>query len=124
MAVVYASEVRPSKHFIGAQHVEAALVQSPFALGWVACDSHVINVATQSGFVKCEGCCFCRLTPQSSRATKRHRLERIVSAQSDSVWCAIFVCEMPLSVYKGCRNVVVWICDLIARRSISDLQID
>jgi len=54
LAVVYASEVRPSKHFIGAQHVEAALMQSQFALGWVACDSHDINVATKSGFVKCE----------------------------------------------------------------------
>ena len=75
LAVVYASEVRPSKHFIGEQHVEAALMQSQFALGWVACDSHAINVATLIGFVKHEICCFCWLTPELSRAAKRRRLE-------------------------------------------------
>ncbi len=52
LAVVCAGEVLPSKHFIGAQHVEAALVQSHFALGWVACDSHDLNVATKNGTVK------------------------------------------------------------------------
>ena len=74
LAVIYASEVRPSKHFIGAQHVEAALVQSPIALGWVACDSHAINVATLIGFVKHEICCFCWLTPEIRRPAKRVRL--------------------------------------------------
>jgi len=29
-------------------------MQSPFALSWVACDSHAINVATKSNLVKCE----------------------------------------------------------------------
>ena len=72
LAVIYASEVRPSKHFIGAQHVEAALVQSPIAPGWVACDSHAINVATLIGFVKHEICCFCWLTPELSRTAARN----------------------------------------------------
>lgn len=52
MAVVWAGEVRPSKHFPGAQHVKAALLQSQCALGWVACDPHSINVATQMRAVK------------------------------------------------------------------------
>ena len=62
LAIIQASEVRPSKHFIGAQHVEAALVQSPIALGWIACDSHAINVATINDFVKRETYGFCWLT--------------------------------------------------------------
>lgn len=52
MPVVQASEVRPSEHFIGTQHVKAALVQSQCALGWIACDSHDVNVATQKRTVK------------------------------------------------------------------------
>ena len=80
LAVIYASEVRPSKHFIGAQHVEAALVQSPIALGWVACDSHAINVATLIVFVKHEICCFCWLTPELSRAAARPRLSDNLTA--------------------------------------------
>ena len=91
LAVVEASEVLPSKHFIGAQHVEAALVQSPIALGWVACDSHGITVATKNSLVKCDECGSYGLTPELSRpaagytnpvdAEKRARLERIVRLQ-------------------------------------------
>lgn len=51
-AVIHASEMRPSKDFVGAQHVHATLVQNPFALGWVARDSHHINVATINNPVK------------------------------------------------------------------------
>jgi len=79
LAVIYASEVRPSKHFIGAQHVEAALVQSPIALGWVACDSHAINVATLIVFVKHEICCFCWLTLELSRRAQWRRVRASVA---------------------------------------------
>ena len=67
LTVIYASEVRPSKHFVCAQHVQAAFVQSPFALRRVACDSHAINVATKTSCVKYELNCFCWLTPELSR---------------------------------------------------------
>lgn len=43
LAVICASEVRPDKHFASAQHVEAALLQSPLTLRRVASDSHALT---------------------------------------------------------------------------------
>ena len=54
LAIICASEMQPSEHFVSAQHVEAALMQSPLALGWIACDAHAINVSTKKPAVKYE----------------------------------------------------------------------
>jgi len=43
LAVIHASEVRPGRHFAGAQHVEAAIVQGLGAFDSVASDSHALT---------------------------------------------------------------------------------
>ena len=51
-------------------------------------------------------------------------MNELLAPKGGLVWRAIFVCELPSSIYQTACNVVVWIRHLVASRTISDLKID